>query len=54
MMGYWQSFALTGDPNHDDAPVWPRWTDDARILSLAEDIRSEELDSRLCSQLAGH
>ena len=54
MMGYWQSFAATGDPNHDDAPAWPRWNDDARLLSLAEEIRSEEFDGRLCSVLASH
>ena len=53
MMGYWQSFAATGDPNHDDAPVWPPWNDNARrILSLAEEVRSEEFDDRLCSLLA--
>ena len=52
MMGYWQSFAATGDPNHDDAPVWPRWNANARILSLAEEVRSEEFDDRLCSLLA--
>ena len=55
MMGYWQSFAATGDPNHDDASVWPRWNDDARrVLALADGIRSEEFDDRLCSVLASH
>ncbi|MYF30289.1 MAG: carboxylesterase family protein [Gammaproteobacteria bacterium] len=52
MMGYWLSFAATGDPNHDDAPVWPRWNDHARVLSLAEGIRSEAFDGRLCSLIA--
>lgn len=51
MMGYWLNFAATGDPNHDDAPVWPRWNDDGRILSLAEKIRTEAFDGRLCSLL---
>ena len=54
MMGYWQGFAATGDPNHADAPAWPRWNDDARILSLAEEIRSEVFDGHLCSLLASH
>ena len=54
MMGYWQSFAATGDPNHDNAPAWPRWNDDARLLSLAEEIRSEDFDGRLCSLLGSH
>jgi len=54
VMGYWHSFAATGDPNHADAPAWPRWNDDARILSLAEEIRSEVFDGRLCSLLASH
>ena len=54
MMGYWLRFAATGDPNHDNAPAWPRWNDDARLLSLAEGIRSEDFDGRLCSLLASH
>lgn len=53
MMGYWLNFAATGDPNHDDAPIWPRWNDDGRILSLAEETRAEAFDGRLCS-LLGH
>ena len=33
MQGYWSRFALTGDPNGDDALVWPAYTDasDQRI-----------------------
>lgn len=51
MMGYWLNFAATGNPNHDDAPVWPRWNDDGRTLSLAEEVRAETFDARLCSLL---
>ena len=51
MMGYWLSFAATGDPNHDDAPLWPRWNDDNLLQTLAEDIKPEALDRRLCSML---
>ena len=51
MMGYWQSFAATGNPNHDDAPAWPRWDADARVQTLAEDIRPDVFDARLCSVL---
>ena len=53
MMGYWLNFAATGDPNHEGAPAWPRWNDDGRILSLAEEVRAEAFDGRLCS-LLGH
>lgn len=53
MMGYWLSFAATGDPNHEGAPTWPRWNDDGRFLSLAEEVRAEAFDGRLCS-LLGH
>jgi para-nitrobenzyl esterase len=36
MMGYWTSFASTGDPNHGGAPLWPRYEvarDDAIVLT---------------------
>ena len=52
-MGYWLSFAATGDPNHDNAPLWPRWNDDNLLQTLAEDIKPEALDGRLCSGHGG-
>ncbi|MDE0420285.1 MAG: carboxylesterase family protein [Gammaproteobacteria bacterium] len=51
MMGYWFNFAATGDPNHDEAPVWPRWGDAALVLSLAEETQADAWDARLCSLL---
>jgi len=38
-MGYWTRFAATGDPNGDDAPLWPPYdsvTD--RHLELGDTI----------------
>lgn len=35
MVGYWTQFAKTGNPNSDDAPVWPRYRAASdRFLSL--------------------
>lgn len=52
MMGYWFSFAATGNPNHDESPAWPRWGDDMPIQTLSSEIRPERFDSRLCSALS--
>lgn len=52
LMGYWLSFAATGDPNHDAAPIWPRWNTDALVQTLAEEIRPEAIGTRLCSLLS--
>ena len=52
MMGYWLSFAATGNPNHDESPAWPRWGDDMPIQTLSSEIRPERFDSRLCSALS--
>lgn len=51
MMGYWLNFATSGDPNHDDAPLWPRWNDDNLVQTLAEDIQPRAFDTQLCSML---
>ena len=53
MMGYWLSFAADGDPNHQGAPSWPRWTPGGQALILDQPIRAETLDGRLCSSLLG-
>ena len=37
MIGYWSSFAATGDPNSADGPRWPRFGSGSRVLSLAPD-----------------
>ncbi|MCA9668877.1 MAG: carboxylesterase family protein [Myxococcales bacterium] len=35
MMGYWARFAATGDPNGDNAPTWPKYSEpDERYLEL--------------------
>ena len=51
MMGYWLNFAATGDPNHEDAPQWPRWTPGGEALILDREIRAESFDMQLCSLL---
>ncbi len=38
MMRYWARFAETGDPNGDERPVWPAYTDDETLLVLGDDI----------------
>ena len=51
MMGYWLNFAATGNPNHGDAPPWPRWTPGGEALILDREIRAESFDMQLCSLL---
>ncbi|MDD9998659.1 MAG: carboxylesterase family protein [Gammaproteobacteria bacterium] len=51
MMNYWLNFAATGDPNHDGAPVWPRWTPGGKALILDAEVHAAPLDTRLCSLL---
>jgi para-nitrobenzyl esterase len=39
IMGYWTRFAATGDPNGDDAPVWPAYDKETdQHLELGDDI----------------
>ena len=51
MMAYWLNFAAKGDPNHEGAPTWPKWTPGGQALILDQDIRAETLDNRLCASL---
>ena len=51
MMGYWLSFAAKGNPNHEGAPPWPKWTPGDQALVLDQGIHTVPLDRRLCSLL---
>ena len=51
MMNYRLRFAANGDPNHDGAPPWPRWTVGGKALILDAETRAAPLDTGLCSLL---
>ncbi len=51
MMAYWLRFAKNGDPNHPQAPHWPRWTADRQALIMDAQVRAEKLDNTLCALL---
>jgi para-nitrobenzyl esterase len=46
MVGYWTTFARTGDPNGPDAPRWPRFTGHGSVLGLVPDaVRPVDYDA---------
>ena len=51
MMGHWLAFARLGDPNHADAPNWPRWDGQRNVQVLDAETGALEFDARLCSLL---
>lgn len=46
MVGYWTTFARTGDPNGPKAPRWPRFTGHGSVLGLVPDaVRPVDYDA---------
>ncbi len=39
VMGYWHDFAVTGDPNGDDRPLWKKYGDGFTVMQLDNDSR---------------
>jgi para-nitrobenzyl esterase len=47
MSSYWVNFASTGDPNGENLPVWPVFTNDTKqAIILGDEIKQEEVPFR--------